>query len=69
MWKLKSYLRPYWLWSVLAPLMMMLEVFMDLLQPTLMASIVDHGIMTKDLSHLDFRMNWNGVIEDVRTKN
>lgn len=52
MWKLKSYLRPYWLWSVLAPLMMMLEVFMDLLQPTLMASIVDHGIMTKDLSHI-----------------
>ncbi|WP_156417524.1 hypothetical protein [Paenibacillus etheri] len=44
MWKLKSYLRPYWVWSVLAPLMMMLEVFMDLLQPTLMASIVDHGI-------------------------
>jgi len=32
--------------------MMMLEVFMDLLQPTLMASIVDHGIMTKDLSHI-----------------
>lgn len=52
MWKLKSYLRPYWVWSVLAPLMMMLEVFMDLLQPTLMASIVDHGIMTKDLSHI-----------------
>ncbi|KAA1191632.1 ABC transporter ATP-binding protein [Paenibacillus sp. B2(2019)] len=52
MWKLKSYLRPYWLWSVLAPLMMMLEVFMDLLQPTLMASIVDHGIMTKDSSHI-----------------
>lgn len=52
MWKLKSYLRPYWVWSVLAPLMMMLEVFMDLLQPTLMASIVDHGIMTNDLSHI-----------------
>lgn len=52
MWKLKRYLRPYWVWSVLAPLMMMLEVFMDLLQPTLMASIVDHGIMTNDLSHI-----------------
>ncbi|MNO44696.1 putative multidrug export ATP-binding/permease protein [compost metagenome] len=52
MWRLKNYLRPYWVWSVLAPLMMMVEVFMDLLQPTLMASIVDHGIMTKDLSHI-----------------
>ncbi|MEK3982737.1 ABC transporter ATP-binding protein [Paenibacillus sp. FSL K6-3166] len=52
MWKLKSYLRPYWVWSVLAPLMMMIEVSMDLLQPTLMASIVDHGIMTKDVSHI-----------------
>jgi ATP-binding cassette subfamily B protein len=52
MWKLKKYLRPYWVWSVLAPLMMMVEVCMDLLQPTLMASIVDHGIMTKDLSHI-----------------
>ncbi|QUL57085.1 hypothetical protein KDC22_11780 [Paenibacillus tritici] len=32
--------------------MMMLEVFMDLLQTTLMASIMDYGIMTKDLSHI-----------------
>jgi ATP-binding cassette subfamily B protein len=32
--------------------MMMIEVSMDLLQPTLMASIVDHGIMTKDVSHI-----------------
>lgn len=52
MWKLKSYLRPYWVWCVLAPLLMMVEVFMDLLQPTLMASIVDKGIMTNDLSHI-----------------
>ncbi|WP_340009320.1 hypothetical protein MHH52_14105 [Paenibacillus sp. FSL K6-0276] len=52
MWKLKNYLRPNWVWSVLAPLMMLVEVSMDPLQPTLMASIVDHGIMTKDLSHI-----------------
>ena len=28
--KLWKYLRPYWLWAVLAPLLMMLEVAMDL---------------------------------------
>jgi len=37
---------------VLAPLLMLVEVTMDLLQPTLMASIVDKGVMTKDLSHI-----------------
>ncbi|MEK4879794.1 MULTISPECIES: ABC transporter ATP-binding protein [Paenibacillus] len=52
MWKLKHYLRPYWIWCVLAPLLMLVEVTMDLLQPTLMASIVDKGVMTKDLSHI-----------------
>ncbi|MEK4997556.1 MULTISPECIES: ABC transporter ATP-binding protein [Paenibacillus] len=52
MWKLKHYLRPYWVWCVLAPLLMLVEVTMDLLQPTLMASIVDKGVMTKDLSHI-----------------
>lgn len=30
MWKLKNYLRPYWVWSVLAPLMMMVEVLKQL---------------------------------------
>ncbi|GGH20995.1 ABC transporter ATP-binding protein [Paenibacillus segetis] len=52
MWKLKSFLRPYWMWCLLAPLLMVIEVFMDLLQPTLMASIVNEGIMTRDLSHI-----------------
>lgn len=40
------------MWCVLAPLLMLVEVTMDLLQPTLMASIVDKGVMTKDLSHI-----------------
>ncbi len=31
--RLASFLRPYWLWAVLAPLLMVLEVAMDLLQP------------------------------------
>ncbi|MDQ0088819.1 ATP-binding cassette subfamily B protein [Paenibacillus anaericanus] len=52
MWKLKSFLKPYWLWCLLAPLLMVIEVFMDLMQPTLMASIVNKGIMTNDLAHI-----------------
>lgn len=52
MWRLKHFLRPYVLWCVLAPLMMIIEVFMDLMQPTLMASIVDDGIMKNDLNHI-----------------
>ncbi len=42
--KLRSYLKPYWKATVLAPLAMILEVAMDLLQPTLMSRIVDQGI-------------------------
>ncbi|WP_138493652.1 ABC transporter ATP-binding protein [Paenibacillus pinistramenti] len=52
MWKLKSFLKPYWLWCLLAPLLMIVEVYMDLLQPTLMASIVDKGIMMNNLPHI-----------------
>lgn len=52
MWKLKGFLKPYGLWCLLAPLLMVVEVFMDLLQPTLMASIVDEGLMKNDLGHI-----------------
>ena len=39
--KLAIFLKPYWRWAVLAPLLMALEVTMDLLQPRLIARIVD----------------------------
>ncbi|NMG67732.1 ATP-binding cassette domain-containing protein [Azoarcus indigens] len=52
MLKLLSYLRPYWVASLLAPLLMVLEVSMDLMQPRLMASIVDQGVMQGDLAHV-----------------
>lgn len=52
MWKLKGYLKPYLLWCILAPLFMVVEVFMDLLQPTLMASIVNNGIMKNDMAQI-----------------
>ena len=44
-----KYLRKYWLSFILAPLFMFGEVSMDLLQPKLMASIVDEGVL--GLSH------------------
>lgn len=52
MWKLRGFMKPYALWCVLAPLLMVVEVAMDLLQPALMASIVDKGLMTNDLPHI-----------------
>jgi ATP-binding cassette subfamily B protein len=39
-----KYLKPYWHWALLAPLMMMIEVAMDLMQPRLIERIVDEGI-------------------------
>lgn len=43
--KVLRYLKPYWFFALLCPLAMILEVSMDLLQPTLMSDIVDNGIL------------------------
>lgn len=43
--KLRKYMKPYLLWMILAPLAMIVEVSMDLAQPTLMSTIVDDGIL------------------------
>lgn len=43
--KVLRHLKPYWLFALLCPLAMILEVSMDLLQPTLMSDIVDNGIL------------------------
>lgn len=45
-----AYLRPYWFSALLAPLLMVLEVAMDLSQPRLLQSIVDVGIARHDQS-------------------
>lgn len=42
--RLLHFLRPYRLWALLAPLAMMLEVMMDLLQPWFIERIIDEGI-------------------------
>ena len=46
--RLATYLQPYRLWVVLAPLFMLLEVAMDLLQPRLVQRIIDQGIANGD---------------------
>lgn len=48
--KLAIFLKPYWLWAVLAPLLMALEVAMDLAQPRLIEHIIDVGIAQGDMS-------------------
>ena len=48
--KLWAFLKPYWRWVVLAPLLMLLEVAMDLTQPRLVERIVDVGIARSDMS-------------------
>lgn len=40
-----KYLKKYWLFCILAPLFMLGEVSMDLLQPRLMGTIVDEGVL------------------------
>ena len=47
--KLAGFLKPYWTWATLAPLLMLLEVAMDLMQPRMVQRIVDQGIANLDL--------------------
>ncbi len=48
--RILTYLKPYWLSCLLAPLLMLLEVGMDLSQPRLLQRIVDVGIAKHDQS-------------------
>ncbi|KAJ3198142.1 hypothetical protein HK101_008642 [Irineochytrium annulatum] len=52
LWTLKRFLTPYKSAAIIAPLLMVLEVTMDLLQPKLMSSIVDDGVLSGNLSHI-----------------
>lgn len=53
MWELRRYLKPYVKFMILAPMFMMMEVFFDLLQPTLAAHIVDNGIVSRSFSVIE----------------
>ena len=48
--KLFHYLKPYWGWAVLAPIFMIAEVLLDLIQPKFMENIVDNGILNETLT-------------------
>ena len=48
--KLANFLRPYWRWVMIAPVLMTLEVSMDLMQPRMVERIVDEGIAHLDLN-------------------
>ena len=49
MTKLFRFLKPYWHWAILAPLLMALEVAMDLMQPRMIQRIIDEGIAALDM--------------------
>ncbi|MFL7808778.1 MAG: ABC transporter ATP-binding protein [Anaerolineae bacterium] len=66
--QLMHFLKPYWHWALLAPLMMMLEVAMDLLQPRMIERIIDQGIAQGNMSlviHTGFIMIGLAVIGGV----
>lgn len=44
-----KYLKKYWFFCLLAPLFMIGEVAMDLLQPDMMADIVDNGVLNSNM--------------------
>lgn len=48
--KLRKYLKPYLLFAILSPILMIGEVGVDLLQPKLMARIVNEGILSENMS-------------------
>lgn len=48
--KVLGYLKKYWYLAILSPLFMILEVSMDLVQPSLMSQIVDDGITQGNIS-------------------
>lgn len=50
--RLFSYIRPYLAWTLIAPLFMVGEVVMDLLQPELMSDVIDKGIATGDKTYI-----------------
>ncbi len=50
--KLTKYLRSYLVFALIAPLMMVIEVSMDLVQPTILQHIIDNGIANQDTAYI-----------------
>jgi ATP-binding cassette subfamily B multidrug efflux pump len=47
--QLVRFIKPYWRWIILAPLLMTLEVALNLMQPRLIQRIIDEGIAQLNL--------------------
>ena len=45
-----KYLKKYWFFCLIAPLFMVGEVAMDLIQPDLMGDIVDNGVLKNNIT-------------------
>lgn len=50
--KLTKYLKPYMAFAIIAPIMMLIEVGMDLVQPTLLRHVIDDGIANNDTAYI-----------------
>ncbi|MBQ5786843.1 MAG: ABC transporter ATP-binding protein, partial [Oscillospiraceae bacterium] len=50
--RLFGYIKPYLAWTLIAPLFMMGEVVMDLLQPELMSSVINDGVIPGDRTYI-----------------
>ena len=50
--KLLPYIKPYTLFAILGPLLMCIEVSMDLLQPMIMQHIIDDGVANNDSTYV-----------------
>lgn len=63
--KLAKYLKPYWLFALISPLMMMAEVAADLCLPYLMSFIVDYGIADGGLEKISESPLASGIMETL----
>ncbi len=48
--KLLKFLRPHWRFTVMAPILMLCEVVLDLMQPRLIQRIIDYGVARSDIN-------------------
>ncbi|MFY3792476.1 ABC transporter ATP-binding protein [Ureibacillus sp. MALMAid1270] len=49
-----SYVKPYWLPALIAFILMLIELTVELVQPLIIAKIIDEGIVVEDLSSIGF---------------
>jgi ATP-binding cassette subfamily B multidrug efflux pump len=63
--KLRTFLAPYWVWAILAPLSMILEVAMDLMQPRLFQHIIDAGVTAGNMTVVLQTGIWMAVVATI----